>query len=149
MSKNDVGALLVFSPRVPHGIVADSGTKLDALVTSQLLESIFHPPLPLHDGAVLVVGNRVIAAGCFLQLSQQPSIPKEYGTRHRAGLGITEENSEMISLIVSEETGIISIAENGVLRSYADTKLLHDTLYKFYSITGAEKSAAKGFWWKR
>lgn len=149
MSKNDVGALLVFTVKdLPHAII-DSGTRLNAQISSQLLESIFNTKTPLHDGAVVILGNKIIAAGCFLPLSQQLNIPKEYGTRHRAAIGITENYPDMVAIVVSEETGIISIAKNGALRSYADHKMLTDQLNDIYGITRVSRANNKKFWWKK
>ena len=149
MSKNDVGALLVFTVKdLPQAIV-DSGTRLDAQISSQLLESIFNTKTPLHDGAVMILGNKIVAAGCFLPLSQQLNIPKEFGTRHRAAIGITENYPNMVAIVVSEETGIISIAKNGVLRSYADHKMLTDQLNDIYGITHVSRANNKKFWWKK
>lgn len=149
MSKNDVGALLVFTVKdLPHAVI-DSGTRLNAQISSQLLESIFNTKTPLHDGAVVILGNKIIAAGCFLPLSQQLNIPKEFGTRHRAAIGITENYPGMVAIVVSEETGIISIAQNGTLKSYADHKMLTDQLNDIYGITRVSRANNKKFWWKK
>ncbi len=132
MSKNDVGAIIVLtSSNVPSQIL-DSGTKVDAEISSELIESIFFPKTPLHDGAMIISGTRILAAGCFLPLSQKmDNIPKDLGTRHRAGIGVTE-TIDVTSLIVSEETGIISIAKGGKISRYADTETLKKTLTKYY-----------------
>ena len=149
MSKNDVGALLVFAAKDLPQTIVDSGTRLGALISSQLLESIFHTKTPLHDGAVMVQGNKIVAAGCFLPLSQQLNIPKEYGTRHRAAIGITESYPDMVAIVVSEETGIISIAQNGALKSYADHNMLTDKLNEIYGITRVTRVNNQKFWWKK
>ena len=148
MSKNDVGALLVFGAKDLPQTIVDSGTRLNALISSQLLESIFHTKTPLHDGAVMIQGNKIVAAGCFLPLTQQMNIPKQYGTRHRAAIGITEAYPDMVAIVVSEETGIISIAQNGALRSYADSNMLTDQLNEIYGITRATRVNNQKFWWK-
>ena len=103
MSKNDVGAIIVLSNgNVPTQIL-DSGVKLDSDISSALIESVFFPKTPLHDGAMIINGNKIVSAGCFLPLSQNgDNIPKDLGTRHRAGIGVTE-TIDVMSIIVSEE----------------------------------------------
>lgn len=132
MSKNDTGAIIVLATdNVPSQII-DSGVKLDADISSELIESVFFPKTPLHDGAMIISDTKIIAAGCFLPLSQNMTkIPKDLGTRHRAGIGVTE-TIDVVSLIVSEETGIISIARAGRLARYADFEALKKTLNKYY-----------------
>ena len=131
MSKARTGALIVIAPTAVAPHILETGVEMNALVSSQLLESIFNTRAPVHDGAVIVRGNRVLAAGCFLPLSQSQNVSKNLGTRHRAGIGITEE-SDMLTIIVSEETGIISIAKRGELRRFVTPDrlrdILHDTL---------------------
>jgi diadenylate cyclase len=109
-----MGALIVLEQESKLDEYTESGTKLDAFVTPELLKTIFFPHTFLHDGAVLVRGNRVLAAGCFLPLSENPHLSQEVGSRHRAALGITEV-TDAVSLVVSEETGKISLAHNGKL----------------------------------
>lgn len=132
MSKNDTGAIIVLATdNVPSQII-DSGVKIDADISSALIESVFFPKTPLHDGAMIISDTKIIAAGCFLPLSQNmDKIPKDLGTRHRAGIGVTE-TIDVVSLIVSEETGIISIARAGRLSRYADFETLKKTLNKYY-----------------
>ena len=132
MSKNDVGAIIVLSTgNIPSQII-DSGIRLESDISSDLIESVFFPKTPLHDGAMIINGAKIVAAGCFLPLSQNfDSFPKDLGTRHRAGIGITE-TIDVISLIVSEETGIISIARGGKITRYADTESLKNILGKYY-----------------
>lgn len=133
MSKSNVGALLVFpSGRVPAHIL-ESGTMLNAEVSSSLIESIFNTGAPLHDGAVFVFNNRIVSAGCFLPLSQDNTLPKDLGTRHRAAIGITE-TINCLTIICSEETGIVSSAKNGVLQRYYDSQMLTAELEKFYGL---------------
>ncbi len=132
MSKNDVGAIIVLASGNIPGQILDSGVKLDSDISSELIESVFFPKTPLHDGAMIVSGTRIVAAGCFLPLSQNvDNIPKDLGTRHRAGLGITE-TVDVVSIIVSEETGIISVARGGQMTRYADTETLKKVLTKYY-----------------
>jgi len=133
LSKNNVGALIILQQGTIPSHIVDSGTRLDAIATSALIESIFNTRSPLHDGAVVVEDNRVMAAGCFLPLSQSLNLPRELGTRHRAGIGITE-NAKVVSLIVSEETGVISIAKNGAITRYYDVKMLTQELEQFYGL---------------
>ena len=132
MSKNDIGAIIVLSTgNVPEQVL-NSGVIIDSEVSSEIIESVFYPKTPLHDGAMIINGTRIVAAGCFLPLAQNiEKIPKDLGTRHRAGLGVTE-TIDVVSLIVSEETGIISIARAGGLTRYADTEMLKKTLTKYY-----------------
>lgn len=132
MSKNDVGAIIVLSTgNVPSQII-DSGVKLESDISSQLIESVFFPKTPLHDGAMIINGTKIVAAGCFLPLSQKSdNIPKDLGTRHRAGIGVTE-TIDVISFIVSEETGIISVARGGKITRYADAEILKTVLNKYY-----------------
>ncbi len=132
MSKSDTGAIIVLSTgNIPSQII-DSGVKIDADISSALIESVFFPKTPLHDGAMIITDTKIVAAGCFLPLSQNvDNIPKDLGTRHRAGIGITE-TIDVVSLIVSEETGIISIARAGKISRYADFATLKKTLNKYY-----------------
>ena len=140
MSKNDVGAIIVLSSgNVPTQIL-DSGVKMDSEISSALIESVFFPKTPLHDGAMIINGMKIVASGCFLPLSQNINIPKDLGTRHRAGLGITE-TIDVASIIVSEETGIITVARAGKFTRYADTETLKKILNKYYwqEINSAKK----------
>ena len=132
MSKKDIGAIIVLSNNNIPSQILDSGVKLNADISSELLESVFFPKSPLHDGAVIISGTKITAAGCFLPLSQNENIPKDLGTRHRAGIGITE-NFDVTALIVSEETGIISlVSTGGKITRYANTEKLMQTLSRFY-----------------
>lgn len=130
MAKKDVGALMVITPEHIPVHIKESGTKLDAVVSCGLLESIFNTKAPLHDGAVLVRGNRIMAAGCFLPLTQK-DFPKDYGTRHRAGIGITEV-ADVSTVIVSEETGIVSVVKRGEITRYMDSESLKRFLKEYY-----------------
>ena len=131
MSKNNVGALIVLSKGMLPKQVLQSGVTLDAEISTQLIEGIFFPKAPLHDGALIIQGHKIQSAGCFLPLTQKTSYPKEYGTRHRAAIGITEV-ANVISLVVSEETGIISIVKQGNVMRYADYDMLMDALKDYY-----------------
>ncbi|MBR2023771.1 MAG: diadenylate cyclase [Clostridia bacterium] len=131
MSKNNVGALVVLSKGVLPKQVLQSGVEIDAEISTQLIEGVFFPKAPLHDGALIIQGHKIQAAGCFLPLTQKTSYPKEYGTRHRAAIGITEV-ANVTSLVVSEETGIISIVKQGSVTRYADYDMLEDALKDYY-----------------
>ena len=134
LSKNNVGALIIVAPTTIPNHILDSGTELDALVSSRLLESLFNTKAPLHDGAVVVKGNRTLSAGCFLSLTQDTTVSKELGTRHRAAIGITEE-SDVLAIVVSEETGVISVASHGKIKRYMTPDKLYEQLEITYGIT--------------
>lgn len=132
MSKNDCGSIIVLSNGNIPSQILDSGVALDSDISSELIESVFFPKTPLHDGAMIINGTKIVAAGCFLPLSQQvDNIPKDLGTRHRAGLGVTE-NIDVVSIIVSEETGIITVAKAGKITRYADSQILKKILVDYY-----------------
>ena len=107
-----IGAIIVIERQIGLRNYIEGGIPLDATVTYDLLGSIFQPGSPLHDGAVIVQGDRIAAAACFLPLSVNPLVSRDLGTRHRAALGVTEEN-DAVAIVVSEESGIISLALNG------------------------------------
>ncbi len=115
MQENKIGALIVFERQTQLGEVINTGTVIDAVASVSMTNNIFFPKSPLHDGALIVRGGRLYAAGCILPLTQRQELSATLGTRHRAGIGMTE-NSDAIVLIVSEETGIISIVCNGQIR---------------------------------
>ena len=117
MSKEKVGALLIFERSMPLDEYFKTGTIIDAKVTDQLLRNLFFKNSPLHDGAVIVRGSRVAAAGCVMPLSENTHLPGGIGTRHRAGIG-TSEVSDAVVVIVSEETGTISVAIGGMLKRH-------------------------------
>ena len=127
MGKVKTGALIVIENKQPLGEYARTGIDIDAILTSQLLINIFEKNTPLHDGAVIVRGNRVISATCYLPLSDSTELSKELGTRHRAGVGISEATDSM-TVIVSEETGGISVAFRGVLETRLDGERLKERL---------------------
>lgn len=131
MSKNNVGALIVLSKGNLPKQVLQSGVRMDADISTQLIEGVFFPKAPLHDGAMILKGHKIQAAGCFLPLTQKTNYPKDFGTRHRAGIGITEV-ANVVSLVVSEETGIISIIKQGNVQRYADYDMLLSALRDYY-----------------
>ncbi len=139
LSKKRVGALLVFERKTGLKDVIESGTHIGAEITSELLENLFFTNSPLHDGAVIIREDRIEAAGCFLPLSDNKQIGQELGTRHRAALGISEV-SDSITLIVSEETGVISVAQDGALIRYLDSKAIKDILEDIYMIKQSGKN---------
>ena len=114
MGKVKTGALIVIERGTPLGEIERTGIEVDGIVTSQLLINIFEHNTPLHDGAVVIRGNRVTAATCYLPLSDNMDISKALGTRHRAAVGISEV-SDSLTIVVSEETGSVSVAKNGRL----------------------------------
>ena len=123
MSRERVGVLLIFERETPLDEYFKTGTIVDAQLSEQLLRNLFFKNSPLHDGAVIVRGGRVAAAGCVMPLSDNPHLPSDLGTRHRAGIGMSE-NSDAVVLIVSEETGVISVAVDGVLKRGFSKKTL-------------------------
>lgn len=127
LSRNRMGALIVLTRETGIGEYTASGVLVDGAVTSSLLVNIFWPNTPLHDGAVVISGGRLQRAACFLPLSDNPKLSLRLGTRHRAGLGITEV-SDALAVIVSEETGQISLAREGDLLSCADENHLRQVL---------------------
>lgn len=115
MQKGRVGALILFERAIRLGDIVNTGTVINANISPELIENIFYPKSPLHDGAMIIREGRVFAAGCFLPLSQNQEISRELGTRHRAALGISE-NSDVLVVVVSEESGIISLVEHGIIK---------------------------------
>lgn len=131
MSASKTGALIVIEREISLNDIAETGTVIDAAISAQMVGNIFYEGAPLHDGALIIRGSRLHAAGCVLPLTQNKTLNKELGTRHRAGIGITE-NSDALVIIVSEETGIISLAQNGKLTRFLDVKIIEKTLYNIY-----------------
>ena len=125
--KKRIGALIVLERETGLKELIETGIRIDGTVSAELLINIFFPRTPLHDGALIMQGNHVAAAGCYLPLTDDPYLNKELGTRHRAGIGITEQ-SDAVAVMISEETGIISVAHNGVLTRYLDEKKLRNLL---------------------
>lgn len=131
LAKKRTGALIALQRTNTLSHIVESGVVLDARLNSHLIENIFVPNSPLHDGAMIISGNRIVAAGCFLPLASNTQVGPEIGTRHRAAIGMTE-TTDAIVIIVSEETGIISVAEGGRLMRYLDTAGLRQELNKVY-----------------
>lgn len=140
MGKVKTGALIVLEREVMLGEYERTGIPIDGKVSSQLLINIFEHNTPLHDGAVIIRNNRIVSATCYLPLSDSVEIGKEMGTRHRAAVGISEV-SDSLTVVVSEETGGISIARNGKIARHLDPQGLRDEL----SVLREEKSQGKKF----
>ena len=127
MSRNKIGALIVFERETGLDDYIETGIQIDALVSHELFMNIFIPNTPLHDGAIIIRGNRIKAAGCLLPLTEDRNLSKELGTRHRAAIGLSEQSDALV-LIVSEETGTISLARSGVLQRYLTGDDIKDLL---------------------
>ena len=126
MSEDKVGALIVFRRKDDLQFVIEGGIALDATITRSLIKNIFFKNAPLHDGAVVIDNNRIVAAKCILPVTQS-NVPKSYGTRHRAAIGLSEMTDAVV-LVVSEETGAISIVKGGKIKSKIDPQKLNTTL---------------------
>lgn len=142
MSKDNVGALIVITTQSVPQHILDSGTELGAKLSQPLIECLFNTGADLHDGAVFIHGDKILAAGCFLPLSQNQSLPKELGTRHRAALGVSEQYS-VLTIVVSEETGVISVARDGNLDRYYDASMLTDVIEQTYGLKANSQTGKK------
>lgn len=129
--KKRLGALIVLERETGLNELIETGIAIDGQVSAELLINIFLPRSPLHDGAVIIRGCRMMAAGCYLPLTENPNLSKELGTRHRAALGVSE-HSDALAIIVSEETGVVSLSNNGKLTRYLDEKTLKQMLINYY-----------------
>ena len=138
LANRKIGALIAIERNTSLKDFIEMGTQLDAKVSKEVLLSIFHPTSPIHDGAVVIRGNRIIAAGCFLPITTSPELSKSMGTRHRAGLGLTED-TDAIVIIVSEETGLISMAMHGKMETHLDMGTLRDILTNLFTSKKAKK----------
>ena len=127
LSKDKVGALMVFERKVPLDDIIKTGTMLDSTVAAELLKNLFWNKAPLHDGAVIVRNGHIVGAGCVLPLSGNVNLSRDLGMRHRAGIGMSE-NSDAVVAIVSEETGSISVAVNGMLKRHLAPETLERLL---------------------
>ncbi|MBQ8109986.1 MAG: diadenylate cyclase CdaA [Clostridia bacterium] len=132
MARKKIGALIVIERMTGLRDVIETGTTVDAEISAPLIENIFEPNTPLHDGAMIIQDRRINAAACILPLSEDPSISRDLGTRHRAAIGITE-TTDAVSLIVSEETGIISMAREGRLTRHLDARSLTILLTELFT----------------
>ena len=142
LSRRRVGALIVFEQKTGLKDVIESGVAIDSVISAGLLENIFEPNTPLHDGAVVVRGKRIMSAGCILTLTEAAGVSRDLGTRHRAALGVSE-TTDAVALIVSEETGIISVARGGKLTRHLDAKALRTMLEAMYLKPRTQKNLLK------
>ena len=134
LADDNTGALIVIVKNVGLKKYIETGIRLNAELSEELLENIFYPGSPLHDGAVILEDGKLISAGCFLPLSDNPDINPKLGTRHRAAIGITEE-SDCFVIVVSEESGVVSIASEGELMRYLDKASLREQLFNEFQIS--------------
>src|SRR5512137_1546929 len=140
MANKRIGALLVLERETDLTTIVEMGTTLDAKVSKELLTSIFLPYSPIHDGAAIIRGGRIIAAGCFLPLTLSTSISKALGTRHRAAVGLTEETDAVV-VVVSEETGEISVVMNGIIEAGLDAPRLRKVISDLFVRQKQERRA--------
>ena len=144
LSKNRIGALIVIERKTGVQDFVETGITIDGVVSSEFLLNIFIPNTPLHDGAVIIRKDRVAAAGCFLPLSENPNIEKELGSRHRAALGLSEITDALV-IVVSEETGNISVGMDGTLTRFTDEKMLQELLMEKLDLKSSTSSSIP-FW---
>lgn len=144
-SANQIGALLVLERSAPLTEVARTGKTLDAVCSQELLATIFFPRSPLHDGAVIIRGDRIVAAGCVLPHSESPGLSVSAGLRHRAALGITER-TDAVAVVASEETGNISLAVDGTLSPALEKVELMERLLRLFE---ADQHRSRLFFWRR
>ncbi|NDY42840.1 TIGR00159 family protein [Dissulfurirhabdus thermomarina] len=143
LAETKTGALMVLEREIGLGDYLESGVPVDGRVTRELLCTIFHPGTPLHDGAVIIRDGRLAGAGCVLPLTTNPDVSKRLGTRHRAAIGVTE-HTDAVAVVVSEETGSISVAIAGKITRGIDSGTLRRILHNTFSLEEEERP-----WWKR
>ncbi len=129
LAENKLGALIVFEKQVGLKNYIETGTEINGKISKELIENIFYKTAPLHDGAAILGDDKIKAAGCLLNLSNNPSINPKLGTRHRAAIGITEDSDALV-IVVSEESGVISLAQDGELIRYLDKSKIREILFK-------------------
>ncbi len=132
MANKRIGALIVLEREIDLSTIVEMGTNLDAKVSKEILTSIFLPYSPIHDGATIIRNGRIIAAGCFLPLTLSSNISKALGTRHRAAVGLTEETDAVV-VVVSEETGEISVVKDGIIESNLDAPRLRKAVSNLFA----------------
>ncbi|MBP7211918.1 diadenylate cyclase CdaA [bacterium] len=142
LSKTRTGALIVFQKEISPSTYSDVGTRLNAEVSAELILTIFHPNTPLHDGAMVIKDSKILSAGVLLPLTEDPKLSWKYGTRHRAAIGMTEV-SDSACLVVSEETGDISITLDGSLKKYEDITSLKEDLEKILEVVKEDDEKKK------
>ena len=143
LSKTDTGALIIIADHLSDTIL-DSGIQVNAEITAELLETLFFPKTALHDGAVVISANKVVAAGCYLPLTQATNLPREFGTRHRAAIGVATAFPDLTAIVVSEETGIISAMHDTKIKRYLDAQQLQKIL--MYAMGLSDDSAEDTIW---
>jgi diadenylate cyclase len=141
LASQHTGAIIVIEREMGLRTYIETGITLDAVVTYDLLVNVFSPGTPLHDGAVIVQGNRVAAAACFLPLTVNPELSRQLGSRHRAAIGVTED-TDALAVVVSEETGIISLVSGGRIRRELDARSLKQALLDALEVDESEPEAA-------
>lgn len=142
LSKSRTGALIVFQKEINASSYFDVGTKLNADVSTELILTIFHPNTPLHDGAMVIQDSKILSAGVLLPLTEDPKLSWKYGTRHRAAIGMSEV-SDSACLVVSEETGDVSISMDGTLKKYEDLASLKEDLENILGFNDPEEKTEK------
>jgi diadenylate cyclase len=148
MAKTQTGVLLVMERDTGLSDYADSGVLVNADVSCELLENLFFPKAALHDGATIIRGNKVYAAGCFLPLSENPNISKSLGTRHRAALGLSEVSDAFI-IVVSEETGVVSVVEEGRMTRYLNDDTLREMLLERFRLASDGSAFSPLSFWRK
>lgn len=148
LARHKTGALIVIEQEVSLSEYEETGIAIDSLISNQLLINLFEHNTPLHDGAVLIRNNRIVAATCYLPVSKNMRLSKELGTRHRAGVGISEV-TDSFTIIVSEQTGKVSIARNGTLVSNIDGDYLRMKLQEIQKDKTKTSQTKKKTWWKK
>lgn len=144
LTKTKTGALIVLQNDVSPSAYSDVGIKINADVSAELILTIFHPNTPLHDGAMVIKDDKILSSGVLLPLTENPQLSWKYGTRHRAALGLTEINNSAC-IVVSEETGDVSICMDGTLKKYDDLVTFKEDLEKILSINKVNKTEKNGF----
>jgi len=139
LSKNKIGALIVFQNKIDASAYFDVGTKLNADVSTELILTIFHPKTPLHDGAMVIQNSKILSAGVLLPLTEDPKLSWKYGTRHRAAIGTTEL-SDSACLVVSEETGDVSMSMDGALKKYEEIAVLKTDLENILGVKSGKEN---------
>ena len=144
LARNKIGALIVVERETGLNDYIETGIKVDGLVSSEFLVNLFIPNTPLHDGAAVLRGNRIIAAGCLLPLTEDRSLNKELGTRHRAAIGVSEQTDAAV-IVVSEETGIVSVAKGGRLTRFTDADELKEKLRPLFASKNGQATLSNLF----
>jgi diadenylate cyclase len=142
LSRTRTGAIIVFERTVALDEITKTGTTVDSVVQAELLKNIFYPKAPLHDGAVIIRNARIMAAGCMLPLSSNPNLSRDLGMRHRAGIGMSEA-SDAVVVVVSEETGGLSVAVDGMLKRHLTAELFEKLLRNELLNEGADQEKKK------